>query len=236
MPCRKFAILLLIMSGVTVALAEDRETPWPLTKGSYWVYHAEVQSQQTTGILATQLAWRMEVVDAYRRDDIDAALIRGHPADLAFYTRGAQPRFWVLVRIGSRYYVLRQPAAWSRLHNRGDALSDLIATPNELFSFPMKPGDLFAQDPRENDNLHGWYVEDVRPTNLAGLSGAPSLPEAQEFILAKRTESGTETVTFVPRIGITRYVYHHIGTVSEVDAILVQMHQAATHGRKASKD
>lgn len=235
MPCRKFAILLLIISGVTVALAEDREAPWPLTKGSYWVYHTEVQSQQTTGIIATQLAWRMEVVDTYRRDAIDVALMRGHPADLAFYTRGAQPRFWVLARVGDRYYVLRQPAAWSRLHDRADALSDLIATSNEFFSYPMKPGDIFAQEPGRNDNLYGWYVEEVRPANLAELSEARSLPEAQEFVLVNKAENNTETVTFVPGIGITRYVYHHDGTISEVDAILVQMHQAATHGRKASK-
>lgn len=234
MSYRTLLTAIVIISAAAV-FAADRDSPWPLAKGTDWIYRVDVQSQQTTGILATQLTWRMEVVDTYHRSNIDAALMRGHPADLAFYTRGAQPRFWVLARSGDRYYVLRDPAAWSRLHDRADSLSGLIATPNEFFSFPMKPGDLFAQDPKRDDNFYGWYVEDVHAADLAGLPDLPVRSDAQEYLLVNRTIGGTETVTFVPGAGITRYIYHHSGTVSEVDAVLVQWHQAATHGQKSSK-
>lgn len=233
MSCRKLALVFLLLLITALALAADRDSIWPTTKGAYWLYRADLQSQQPAGILATQITWRMEVVDTFRRGPVRAALMRGHPADLAFYTPGAQPRFWVLARSGDRYYILREPAAWSRLHDPADSLSGLIATQNEFFSLPMKSGDLFAQDPKRDDNFYGWYLEDVRPANLSEVPSAPALPDTQEYLLVNRTMSGTEMVTFIPGIGISRYVYHHNGTVSDVDAVLIE---AATHGRKASKD
>jgi hypothetical protein len=114
-------------------------------------------------------------------------------------------------------------------------LTGLIGTSSQFFSSPLKQGDLFGQYPRRDDTFYCWYVEEVRPADLSAISKPPTLPDVQEYVLTNRTISGTETVTLVPGIGITHYVYHHSGTVSDVDAVLVEMRQAATHGRKASK-
>lgn len=235
MSCQRICTILAVVMCAAVSVGAERDS-WPLIKGAYWVYRAEVQSQQPpgrNGVLATQLTWRLQVVDTYRRHQVEAALMRGHPADLAFYTPGTQPRFWVLARSGNVYYMLRDPAAWERLHDKSDSLSSLIATPNEFFSFPMKQGDLFGQDPKRDDNFYGWLVEDVRPADLSAMSYSRTTPDPREYVLIERTMSGTESVTFVPGVGITRYVYHHNGTISDVDAVLIE---AATHGQKASKD
>ncbi|HYG99823.1 MAG TPA: hypothetical protein VD837_11885 [Terriglobales bacterium] len=232
MPCRNLWLLLVVVLTACDAVARDRDV-WPMEKGTYWTYRAEVQSEQPeNGILAAQLSWRMEVIDTYRRGPIRAVLMRGHPADLAFYTPKTQPSLWVMARSGNHYYILRDPSSWARLHNPSDLLEDLIVPANEFFLWLMKQGDLFGQEPRRDDTFYGWFVEEQRPADLSTIFSSPAVSDAQEYRLAYRTIGGSEIITFVPGIGITRYIYHHNGTTSDVDAVLIDMNR---QGRKASR-
>jgi hypothetical protein len=82
----------------TLFKAETQSEYFPLTKGNYWIYKGETkylvpkkEAPPNSGQNEAKseiLTWKMEVVDTTEGGNYHAALIKGMPMDLAWYTPG----------------------------------------------------------------------------------------------------------------------------------------------------
>ena len=76
-------------------------------------------------------------------------------------------------------------------------------------------------DIQRDDRMYEWVVDDeqrIRLPHVAGISGKKVFTR---YTLMYRTNPDHQIVEFLPSIGITRYIYQHHGTVSEVDVRLI---------------
>jgi hypothetical protein len=60
---------------------------------------------------------------------------------------------------------------------------------------------------------------------LQGVSGIASGARA-EYELEFRTNPDSTEFSFVPELGITRYAYHHHGTIADTELQLMEFHAA----------
>ena len=200
-------------------------------KGTHWIYRGDV-AWQATGNDATvhksRLDWNMEIVDNIQRGHYRAALIRGHPSDLARYEQGRARGCDVLIGVDNeRFYLVQCNSSASRekLTLTERQLSSMITNDNLIFRLPIAQGDSFGGDPERgvNDGMYAWYAQTIRPATLKGISGITGAGPWTEYILTYRTNPDHEIDTYVPGIGLTAYVYSHHGSVSEVNVKLIQL-------------
>ncbi len=72
--------------------AKEFDKVFPLAKGTYWIYRGPVESGGSNGSISKTISWKMEVTDVIARQDIKAAVVKGFPDDLWWYTENTQPR------------------------------------------------------------------------------------------------------------------------------------------------
>jgi len=70
------------------------------------------------------------------------------------------------------------------------------------------------------DGRYCWVVASSRKASLSGLAGVES-GNRDEFVLEYWTNPDNIRFTFVPEVGITKYEYHHHGTVADTELQLV---------------
>ncbi len=213
-------LFLLVLFAACAPLVTPPAFAFP--KGALWTYEGVVKwdAQQKT------LTWKMQIVDKIARgDSIVAYVMRGHPLDLAFYEERKPPSDYLYIAQANRVYQisLLDAAPIKRVKNANDALTDWLSDDNLVFDFPLATGKQFgpAQFVANQDGMYAWIVADAKATTLTGIKGiAPT--NAIEYTLDFKTNPDRQTVYFVPTVGVTRFVYHHNGTLSEVDAKLVE--------------
>jgi hypothetical protein len=66
-------------------------------------------------------------------------------------------------------------------------------------------------------------VSSLEHTSLQNISGVRAV-EHEEYSLEFRTNPDDTEFSFVPGIGITKYNYHHHGTVADTELRLVEFH------------
>ncbi|MDP9104884.1 MAG: hypothetical protein M3N49_03030 [Candidatus Eremiobacteraeota bacterium] len=146
---------------------------------------------------------------------------------MAWWSPDARAESYVLLRVGTRYYLVRHDAKtlFSAVKASGrNALPPDLA--DELwFEAPLKPGALYRPrdvGPRE-DTMYGWLIASAAPVNvgLAGVEGAPR----SAYVLSYRTLPDEQRLTLVPGVGITSFAYVHHGTIAEADVHLVAYHR-----------
>lgn len=229
------ALFLLIMLWSATATAQTSPDSFfsaeffPMEKGTYWIYQGTVKWQEATSPATRKknVVWKMEVVDSLHKGEISAALIKGHPADLAWYDPDKKPGDYLIVRNRDRFYFLRDAAAVSAYHDLANA-GRLPGEQHIFFVLPLKPGKHFC-DPGEQKNPNGfycWVVEKLWPAGWMGIQGiSPST--GIKYQLSYRTVPDYELAYLVPRVGITRWLYSHHGTMSDVDVALIRLHRGA---------
>ena len=195
-------------------------------KGAIWTYEGNVKWDAKGKVQQKTLTWKMQVVDKIERGDgIVGYVMQGHPLDLAFYDEGKKPGDYLYIAKANRVYQITglDAAPINRVKNKSDALADLLTDDDLAFDFPLATGKKFgaAQFVADPTGMNAWVVADAKPTQLTGIKGITPA-DATEYALDFKTNPDRQTVYYLPNVGITRFTYHHNGTVSEVDVKLIE--------------
>ncbi len=176
------------------------------------------------------MTWRMEVKDVFKRGAIVAVRLKGYPQDLTWFENGRKPENYLMVQMSDQNLYLvrgqRIDEVLKRIKDPDDTFENLVSNDDLILSGPLWEGKLFGlSGPRRNDTLYQWSVErqdiiDSKERLAKIIKGIGK----QRFHLAYRTLPDHQFVDFVPGIGITRYVYGHHGTISNVDVELIAFH------------
>ncbi|MBI5034361.1 MAG: hypothetical protein HZB51_27885 [Chloroflexi bacterium] len=211
-------------------------TPMPLAfnfpKGATWTYQGVVQWDDKGKAQKQTLTWKMQIVDKIERSDgIVGYVMKGHPSDLAFYTVDKQPGDYLYLAKANRVYevTLIDTKPIERVKAKNDALTDLLVDDNLVFDFPLAANKKFgsAQFVADPSGMNVWVITNAQPATLSGIKGiTPS--NATEYVLEFKTNPDRQTVYHVPNVGTTRFVYHHNGTLSEVDVKLIEYNPSGT--------
>lgn len=238
------AILTLVMSGVKLANQTPKntplstkttvniDTPFPLKKGSYWVYEgvAKWTKNNTNQVNEKTLTWKMEVLDTIQRGHITVAILKGHTADLAWYQEGKEPGDYLIVQVNTdKFYLVsgeRTQQVLQRVRDEGDFLANLLEEWELFLEWPLMPGKVFGPSSQisRQDGGYRWNVEDRQQVGL-NVQGTSLWDKKTQYRLSFRTAADYSIVNFMPGVGITRYRYLHHGTVAASDFKLIEYHQ-----------
>jgi hypothetical protein len=209
--------------------------PFPMTPGTSWLYAGQVRWQDQNNIThEEQVSWRTEVRNFVEHPSVNArvAAIYGYPSDLDWTDGKPDTEYRPLVEFGGRFYLLSAdtlPATLKRLNDPADNLAGLLSPDDLILEWPMAQGWRFC-DPQgivRTDQLYCWFVDSVTPTTSYKLPGAKN-PYRDEYQLSYKTNPDQVNVSFVPDIGITRYEYHHHGSIADTTLTLSEFHPAET--------
>lgn len=210
--------------------------PTPLAfnfpKGAKWTYQGVVQWDDKGKAQKETLTWKTQIVDRIERSDgIVGYVIKGHPLDLTFYSADKQPGDYLYLAKTNRVYAvtLIDTKPIDRMKDKNDALNDLLTDDNLVFDFPLATNKKFgsAQFVTNPSGMNVWVVTNAQPTTLSGIKGVTS-SSATEYALEFKTNPDRQAVYYVPYVGITRFVYHHNGTLSDVDVKLIEYSPSGT--------
>src|SRR5689334_7232890 len=97
------AIPLILASALCAGQSvQSNSELFPMQKGTRWVYRGEVAWQTGSGLSSVRkkrLDWTMEVVDRIDRGPYQAALLLGHPMDLAWYEEETKRGWHILIAV-----------------------------------------------------------------------------------------------------------------------------------------
>ena len=201
-------------------------------KGATWTYEGAVKWDAKGKTQQKTLTWKMQIADKIERGDgIVGYVMQGHPLDLAFYEEGKKPGDYLYIAKANRVYqiTLLDAAPINRVKNKSDTLADLLTDDNLAFDFPLANGKKFgaAQFVADPAGMNAWIIADAKPTTLTGIKGITPA-NVTEYALDFKTNPDRQMVYYVPNVGITRFTYHHNGTVSEVDVKLIEYSAGAS--------
>jgi hypothetical protein len=201
---------------------------FPFVTGTTWTYAGTVKwtddrNQQRSG----DVRWNSEVVDAFDAGDVAAALLHGAVWDLAWWSPDAHAATYALLRVGTRYYLVRRDAKMTFAAVKASGRKALPADLEQAlwFEAPLRVGQVYRprDDPPRDDMRDGWWIESVAPVklDLAGMTRATR----PSYVLSYATLPDEERITLVPGVGITSFAYLHHGTTAEADVHLVSYHR-----------
>ncbi|WP_395738746.1 hypothetical protein [Prosthecobacter sp.] len=234
--------LLFVASSFAADAAKPRGDVFPFVKGHYWLYDGQVKfaaegktkEQQITG-------WRSEVIDTAEATTFKAALLKGHPHDLAWYSDETKrsDTLVILTSSGEFHEVSDSEnlaQTFQTLKSSGVLPDKLIRPDTILFKFPPKVGDRFG-DPEQVKlgARYCWAVTDVTTEKPApAIKGAPS-EQRLTIALTFRTSPDHTNVLFAAGIGITSYTYVHHGTPGDCEMRLVECGESSSKSASESK-
>lgn len=199
---------------------------FPLKTGAYWVYQGPVRwtRMNSSDVAEGEITWRMEVVRVIQRDDILGYELLGAPWDLAWYEPGKERSKYGIIQAGGRKFYRVSLETLARLSNMTDDLSDLVNDSTIFLDTPLATGERFcdAASQARTDNMYCWVVGEGTPFEAGRIRGIDPARELLEYPIGNQTMPDASRMYFVPGIGISRYSYHHNGTVSEVDVHLIE--------------
>jgi hypothetical protein len=222
---------LFASAGVDVDLRQG----FPLLPGTQWVYRGYVRSHVEGSTIGrvTGVTWTMSVERTVERDGISAAVVRGFPSDLDWSAGDAKPRASVLVETrGGKFYLNSQDNVQPVLDQIDDpkySLGNLTTDDDLVFQLPLAAGKKFCDEQamRREDGMYCWVASGPHAAALDHVAGvAPGARAA--FDMEFNTLPDDCEFEFVEGVGITRYEYHHHGTIADTELRLVEFHAAET--------
>ena len=222
--------LILLLSNTVQAKTTNavmKINAFPLVEGAYWIYKGQVlwmELGDTTGIVNEDtLTWKMEVLEVVNRGNVTGAFMKGHPDDLNWYEKGKERGFYVIIKVGSKYFY-GDTKDWERLKDKNDNLIDLVNISNLFLDLPLWKGKKYGEDAQltRTDYYYCWFVTDKKEVYFKEIEGVEADVKRKQFSIMYRTNPDHVIIEFTPNIGITRYIYQHHGTVSEVDVKLIE--------------
>ncbi len=208
---------------------ETESVYFPLVPGSYWVYEGITQwmSPNSGQINQTPITWKMEVVDTFERGPLNIAILKGYPADVAWYSEGKERGDHLIIEVSpGKFYLVSDERArlvLQRLTDEADVLVNLVEDLELLLDLPLIPGKVFGSS-EQITRLDGGYRWNVETSEQVGLQvqGISSRESHIQYHLTFRTAPDMMSIDFVPGIGITRYQYQHNGAIAETDLSLIE--------------
>lgn len=205
--------------------------PFPLSKGTYWVYRGIVRygiggSDQTQEKAVT---WRMDIEAILPLGDGTAAVVKGLPSDLDWSDGTTPPKESILIQTNAHrlYFVDEERAANVRKEvEASQVTSDKVLTVDDLwFRFPLVRGDKSCgeEEAKREDGMYCSIVDEAERISLAKIKGAP-VQSATAYTVAYRTNPDDQEMQIVPGVGIISYAYHHHGTIADTEVNLVEFH------------
>ena len=238
---RRGAILsVALLCGVLVVSAragEDARQSFPLSPGTYWIYHGLVRSWAEGSSVGkvTDVTWKTSVVRAVERDGISAVVVRGFPADLDWSDGHVTPELSILVETqDGKFYLKGEFDARSvldQIDNPKYPLKELIDAGDSILQLPLSAGQKFGCDDdavARKDGMYCWVVGSPHAAALGGVKGVTSTQRPAYEIDYATLPDDTE-IEFVPGVGITSYQYHHHGTTADTELHLVEFHSGAAN-------
>lgn len=229
---KTFLAVVLAMAVVyPVAADAPPGQGFPLEKGTTWVYEGLVKSTQpgSDEVLEKVMTWNMRVTDTIERRQVFAAVVEGHPLDLAFYEEGVtRPGTYLIVRAGEEQYYLvsddRVGDVLARLRDPDDVLTALIQDWECFLDLPLEPGKIFGETFQltRQDGMYFWNVVGREQTLLSDVEGVAPDREVTEYELSFLTMPDDQKVWFAPGLGFTRYTYNHHGSPAGMDLKLME--------------
>jgi hypothetical protein len=226
-------VALTLVTGT--ALGQELSPPavFPMAAGNSWVYTGTIRwtPAGSNEVLKKEIDWTMEIVDVIERQGLRAAVLDGHPSDLAWYEEGRQRRRHLVVAIGEgqteQLYLLSDERAGEveeRLRNSGDSLIDLLEDHELFLDLPLSSLKRFCDlhSRTRQDYLYCWLVESVQPLEGLDVKGVDPGVARTQYRVSHRTLPDHRIIEYVSGVGITSYIYGHHGTVSDVDVRLNQ--------------
>lgn len=233
------ALVSLTFGGASLLAAKcpASEHPFPISPGTYWVYRGHVRWTQVGGnhVSDAEITWRTEIRKVIAHGDTLGIVINGFPFDSAWADDHATPSDSLLVESNGKFYFLgdeRFQPAIRRLEQPSDSLDDLFSKDDLILEWPLTKGQKFCDTSgmARTDDRYCWVVASSTKTALLGVAGVAKRNHV-EFALEYWTNPDNTRFVFVPDVGITKYEYHHHGTVADTNLDLAEFHPAA-NGRK----
>lgn len=198
---------------------------FPLKKNAYWIYQGQVKwtKMNSADVVEEEITWKMEVERVFQRNNVIGYELLGAPWDLAWYEAGKTPSEYGIIQSGGKFY--RVPVETViRLMNEDDYLYGLVDENDIFLETPLVNGGKFCDtvSMTRPDNMYCWNVGEGKPFDTSEVKGVDASKEYWEYPIVNATMPDVSLMTFVPGIGISRYVYRHHGTVSEVDVHLIE--------------
>lgn len=222
---------------ILISSCQETETKsfFPLTKGSYWLYEGLTKwTKLNSGeVIEKNLIWKMEVVDNFAYKSMNVAILKGHPKDLAWYdenkNRGDYIIIYGLVNGLERFIIFDDDQSKEILKKISNGeelnLNDPQYSDYNLFlELPLKVGETFTNS-RANvrpDYFYCWFVESKDQVQFKNVKGLSSSNKLTRYRLVYRSNPDETIVEYIYRIGITRYVYKHHGTIAETNLKLIE--------------
>jgi hypothetical protein len=72
------------------------------------------------------------------------------------------------------------------------------------------------------DSSYCWFVKEEKEVFYKEIDGVEDDVKRKQFSIMNRTMPEHQIIEFTPDIGITRFIYQHHGTVSDVDVKLIE--------------
>jgi hypothetical protein len=200
---------------------------FPLKKGAYWVYQGNVKwtKDNSSDVVEEEMTWKMEVQRVFQRNNIVGYEMTGAPWDLAWYEAGKEPSQYGIIQVGGKFYQVPVDTV-IRLMNEDDNLFGLVNESDILLDTPLVNGEKFCDtvDITRPDGMYCWNVGEGKPFDAKNVKGVDSSKVLWEYSIIEQTGPDVSLIYFVPSVGISRYMYHHFGTISDVDVQLVEYH------------
>jgi hypothetical protein len=194
-------------------LAPADTTPFPLVEGATWTYRGTVATSSGGSIRTRRVVQTMRIARVWSVGSLIAALVEGHPADLAWRDPGGPRRLRVVVRTPDLRWYEREVDPMMALPPDSIVLAVARDPDAQFLQWPLAADTRFGapESLARNDGFYAWRVSDVHRES----SGRT------RYQLELWTYPDTEIADFVPGIGLTRFHYHHHGTPMAVDVRLV---------------
>ena len=220
---RVLIAVVLATSPSAVSAGDDADVI-PFVTGTVWTYQALLKWTDPPNTLRrSDVRWTSTVIDAFDHGGVAGALLQGGVWDLAWWSRDARPGSYEVLRVGTRYYLLRDVSktAFAAVKSAGRKALPADLDQHMWFDVPLtkdrvlRPPDMGPRD----DTSYGWWIDSAEPARL-DVSGLRNRTR-RTFRLAYVTLASEHYVTVVPGIGITAFTYVHHGTLAEAYAHLI---------------
>jgi len=215
-----------------MAYREVRAQDWfPLAIGNYWIYEGTAKITGEKGVTELKIVERVDVELQVNNGDYSLFICQGHPMGVFWlddYETGTKDNVLEVNGIKCAYLTCGNQV-YGLFGNNLDEVEEALAGENpadkinelnldEEFDFPLIVGKSYAEESKVEraDHWYEWYVKEMTPSAKWQVGGKPG----EEYHLMFYTNPDRTDVWFVPGVGITRYAYHHNGTVMDVDVTL----------------
>ena len=225
--------LALLIAALFSARSQAQTSRFGLVAGREWVYDGRAAWTTPQGrVERGRMRWIMRCLTVRSVESVRVALVRGWVQGSAWYEPSAPATYAVLIESSERLRAIQARdsatavdsmnsvlGAGNRAGEHGELLVDSALAPGHVY------GAITDRGPRDDD-FYEWRVEDRAPIPVhAPWRSFASSTDA--WRLAYRTLPDTQTLEFVPGVGITRFTYSHHGTTADTDLRLAAVRNSA---------